>query len=227
MDTPSWLGLWTGNISSCDGTRVRLSFFLDEQGLLDEHPLNAEEVERQIKVDYEKKLKIDSIRIPDPFKIPQGWQNEEEGIIFWPMLLYPDIFNYLMFYPSELGSKDLSDYKNSKAYSYYTNGWLQPLLYHPLSGSPYCVLKGECQKSQSIRESMHKLWIVVEKDPVKIRSCHCTCMAGMGQTCNHVASAMYRVEAAVRNGLTNPSCTSSLFRLTRAITRPRAVTRAE
>ena len=36
-------------------------------------------------------------------------------------------------------------------------------LYHPLSGSPYCVLKGECQKSQSIRESMHKLWIVVEK----------------------------------------------------------------
>ena len=171
--------------------------------------INAEEVERQIKVDYEKKLKIDSIRIPDPFKIPQGWQNEEEGIIFWPMLLYPDIFNYLMFYPSELGSKDLSDYKNSKAYSYYTNGWLQPLLYHPLSGSPYCVLKGECQKSQSIRESMHKLWIVVEKDPVKIRSCHCTCMAGMGQTCNHVASAMYRVEAAVRNGLTNPSCTSS------------------
>ena len=48
--------------------------------------INAEEVERQIKVDYEKKLKIDSIRIPDPFKIPQGWQNEEEGIIFWPML---------------------------------------------------------------------------------------------------------------------------------------------
>jgi len=34
-------------------------------------------------------------------------------------------------------------------------------------------------------------------------------MAGMGQTCNHVAAAMYRVEAAVRNGLTNPACTSS------------------
>ena len=34
-------------------------------------------------------------------------------------------------------------------------------------------------------------------------------MAGMGQSCNHVAAAMFRVEAAVRNGLTNPSCTSS------------------
>ena len=31
----------------------------------------------------------------------------------------------------------------------------------------------------------------------------------MGQTCNHVAAAMYRIEAAVRNGLTNPSCTNS------------------
>ena len=37
----------------------------------------------------------------------------------------------------------------------------------------------------------------------KIRACHCTCMAGMGQSCNHVAAAMYRIEAAVRNGLTN------------------------
>ena len=32
------------------------------------------------------------------------------------MLSYPDIFNFLMFYPIKLGSKDLSDYKNSKAY---------------------------------------------------------------------------------------------------------------
>ena len=34
-------------------------------------------------------------------------------------------------------------------------------------------------------------------------------MAGMGQSCNHVAAAMYRIKAAVRNGLTNPSCTST------------------
>ena len=34
-------------------------------------------------------------------------------------------------------------------------------------------------------------------------------MIGMGETCNHVAAAMFRVEAVVRTGLTNPSCTSS------------------
>ena len=43
----------------------------------------------------------------------------------------------------------------------------------------------------------------------KIRSCHCTCIAGIGNSCNYVATAIYRIEAAVRNGLTNPSCTST------------------
>ena len=34
-------------------------------------------------------------------------------------------------------------------------------------------------------------------------------MAGMGETCNHVAAAIYCVEAAVRIGLTNPASTSN------------------
>ena len=34
-------------------------------------------------------------------------------------------------------------------------------------------------------------------------------MAGMGETCNHVAAAMLRLEIAVSTGLTNLSCTSS------------------
>ena len=110
-----------------------------------------------------------------------------------------------MFYTSELGSKDLRDYKNSKAYSYYKSGWLQPSQYRNLSGSKYCIIRGECRRSQSIKDLFHKLWIILEKT-AKIRTCHCTCMTGMGETCNNVAAAMYRVKAAVRIGLT---CTSN------------------
>ena len=124
------------------------------------------------------------------------------------MILYPDIFSYLVFNPSELGSNNLSDYKNCKAYSYYMSGRLQPLMYYNLTGSKFCIFKVECRNSQSINNPFHKFWLIVEKTG-KIRACHCTCMAGMGQSCNHVAAAMFRVEAAVRNGLTNPSCTSS------------------
>ena len=35
------------------------------------------------------------------------------------------------------------------------------------------------------------------------------CIAGMGETCSHVVAAIYRVESAVRIGLTNPDNTSN------------------
>ena len=84
-----------------------------------------------------------------------------------------------MFFPSELGSNALNDYRNSEAYSYHKSDWLQPLLYHDLTGINFCILKGECRKSQSVNDPFNKLWIILEKS-VKIRSCHCAYMAGMG-----------------------------------------------
>ena len=80
-------------------------------------------------------------KIPDPFKIPHDWQAKEEGMVFWPMNVYPDIFSYLVFNQSELGSNDLGDYKNWKGYSCYMSGWLQPLMYHNLTGSKFCIFK--------------------------------------------------------------------------------------
>ena len=59
---------------------------------------------------------------------------------FWCMLLYPDIFNYLMFFPSEFCGKDLNDYKNSEAYSYHKSG---------CCNHSRITLNGECRKSQS------------------------------------------------------------------------------
>ena len=60
----------------------------------------AVEVEECLKKEHEKKLRVDDRLIPDPFKIPHGWLEEDEGMAFLPMLLYPDIFNYFIFYPT-------------------------------------------------------------------------------------------------------------------------------
>ena len=132
--------------------------------------------------------------------------SEVDGILFWSMILYPDIFTYLTFYPSELKSDDLNDYK--KAYSYFSDGWLSPLSYHEVHPtSKYCLVKGDCRPSERLSDTPHKFWFYIEKQTVKIQSAYCSCMAGMSQTCNHVAAALFRMEAAARTGLTNPSCT--------------------
>ena len=57
-------------------------------------------MEEDLKKEDETKLRVDDRLIPDPFETPHGWLEEDEGMQFWPMLLYPDIFNYLMFYPT-------------------------------------------------------------------------------------------------------------------------------
>ena len=74
------------------------------------------------KSEYQHKLKLDDITITDPYLITNVWFNENDGMKLWPMIFIPRhiliTYNYIMFFPSELGTKDLNDYKNYKAYSY-------------------------------------------------------------------------------------------------------------
>ena len=93
----------------------------------------AEEVESDLRNDYQAKLLLDSQVIPDPNHLVSWWLSADDGICFWPFILYADIFNFLTFNPSGFGSTDLNDYKNSKAYSYFNRGWLGPVSYHSIA----------------------------------------------------------------------------------------------
>ena len=102
----------------------------------------------------------------------------------------------------------LSDYKGSKAYSYFKQGWLSNIFYHSFGSSKYCLLKSDCRPSEPLRDAPHKLWVCLSKKEGKVITTLCSCMAGMSSTCNHVAAAIFHVEAAMRLGLTNPACTT-------------------
>ena len=65
---------------------------------------------------------IEGMRIKDPFIMQGRWISEDNRVRYWPVTLYPDIYRVLAFYPNELSSDDLSNYKSSKAYSYHANG---------------------------------------------------------------------------------------------------------
>ena len=44
--------------------------------------------------------------------------------------------------------EDLSDYKGSKAYSYFKQCWLSNISYHRLGSTKYCLLKSDCFPSE-------------------------------------------------------------------------------
>ena len=104
--------------------------------------------------------------------------------------------------------EDLNDYKKSKAYSYFERGWLGKIDFHPLKDTPFCLMRTDCRPSQRLSDPLHKLWLLLSKDTGNVLEAHCSCMAGMKSTCNHVAAALFRIEAAMRYGLSNPSSTS-------------------
>ena len=164
----------------------------------------AEEIEGELLVEYKKRLIYGATTLPDPFKLLEGWKNEEDGIGMWPLVPTFYVIRFLMM---DSAVEDLSDYKSSKAYSYFEKGWLGNILYHELDGN-FCYLKTDCRPSQKISNVCHRLWLLISKADGNVLRAHCTCMAGYGSTCNHVAAALFRVEAAMRLGLSNPACTT-------------------
>ena len=51
--------------------------------------------------------------------------------------------------------------------------------------------------SQRLNETALHQWIIA-KENVQILTGHCNCMAGLGESCTHVAAVLFALEAAVR-----------------------------
>lgn len=171
----------------------------------------AEEVDELLQDEYFSKLIVDDIDVPDPYEVKEGWLNEDGGQIHdtscigHPMT-YGSIFIFIMIHPSYLGGENLSDYKTTKAYSDFANGWLGKISILFLD-SALCVMKADCRPSERVNDPDHKVWICLTKKEGTIKAAYCSCMAGMSETCNHVAALLFRIEVAVTCGLTTPSCT--------------------
>ena len=128
-----------------------------------------------------------------------------------------DISEYLKTKTStELMKHLVNEYKELKAYRYFTCGWVKEVFYHPISeNSAYCLLKCRVTPSQRISAKPYQVWVVIEKDTAgkpggTITSAYYTCTAGLYGSCNHIAGVLFRVESAVPRGITKPTCTDRL-----------------
>lgn len=58
------------------------------------------------------------------------------------------------------------------------------------------LLVGKVRRSYAIKEIPLRPWVAIRKDNV-VEYGHCTCMAGLAETCSHVAAILYRLKTAV------------------------------
>ena len=181
----------------------------------------AEQQERILLAEYQEKLKMGSFIVPDPLRLKEGWLPEKgrnsNGILKWPSVYFSDIENYIREKRSPgLLHRLLNEYKEGKAYRYFTGGFVKEIFYNePEPEKNYCILKTKVMASQKVNDKPYDVWAIIEKRTQKspggrVIGAYCTCTAGLYGSCNHVAGLLFRIESAVMSGITSTTCTDKL-----------------
>jgi hypothetical protein len=142
----------------------------------------AKDVVRSL--EYKDLLMFEGTSLPDPRTLETGWQTEAVGKCNWPCCMITDISDYLRLHETDLHTADLRkrllfDYKEGKAFSYFSSQFLVDIFYHPIrDSSPLCFLKADCVPSYAVNDSPHEVWCCLHKKTGVIQSTYCTCYAG-------------------------------------------------
>ena len=118
-----------------------------------------------------------------------------------PNIEFSDIYNFLINTPSPFTKEELKAYKSLDGYIYLVADWVGDLSVHPVAmHDDKLVLTTSVQHFQWV----HLHWVAAEKCGTIICA-NCTCMAGLGEACSHIAALIFAVE--VQNCLKDTSCT--------------------
>ena len=117
---------------------------------------------------------------------------------------YPDLYHYLINSTSFVTKEEVKNYKSLTAYKYFIDGWILGTWWKKF-GDVFLVL-GKVRHSYAASSSPLIPWVAARMNG-SVEYGHCTCMAGLGETCSHIASFLYWLETAVRIR-SSTTCTS-------------------
>lgn len=120
------------------------------------------------------------------------------------MCSYPDLYHYLIYSTSFLTAEEVKNYKSLTAYKYFIDGWVLETNWKSFGN--IFLLTGTVRHSYSASKAPLLPWVAIRENGT-VECGHCTCMAGLAETCSHIAAILYWLETAVRVRNTT-SCTS-------------------
>ena len=117
--------------------------------------------------------------LSDPFTI-KNWKCDESLL---PDISWPEIYNYLIEYPSVFSKESLKSYKSLKGYNFFfISGHVQEVYYQDSSptNQEFCFIKSEVLpiQLQGLKQKLYEVWVCIHKQKGWTLTANCTCMAG-------------------------------------------------
>ncbi|KAJ8909797.1 hypothetical protein NQ315_015317 [Exocentrus adspersus] len=168
----------------------------------------------QLKSEYFKKLESAGGDVVDRYKLKLGLINNVDPYVLkdddlrfevevFPAVTAIDIVTYLVLTHSFYTQQQMKAYKSLLGYKYFEAGFVQKI--GAVKINERVVVVGTVKHSQRMTEAPLKVWLICEEDG-SVRNGHCTCMAGAGEACSHVAAILYSLEY-IHINRSNISCT--------------------
>jgi len=102
--------------------------------------------------------------------------------------------------------EEIKDHKSLQSYKYFTSGWVIEHRWKVFDDKEVCLIMGKVNHSYAMTSTPLVPWVIVKHHGTVVCR-HCTCMAGLGETCSHISALLYWVEYMVRKR-EEESCTS-------------------
>ncbi|KZS13534.1 Uncharacterized protein APZ42_021314 [Daphnia magna] len=148
-------------------------------------------LEPDAKQRYLEKLKL--VNVDCPYSISKTlWKCGLDCCPIVPKLSPPDIFIHLVESKSYQNlSEALGAYKGLSIESKQAvkDGWVQEFRAMILS-SGFVLIKAKVSPSQALSHTPHQPWAAIAAQGCAAACAHCTCAAGLGEVCNHVAGLL-------------------------------------
>ncbi|XP_051158523.1 uncharacterized protein LOC127279907 [Leptopilina boulardi] len=116
-----------------------------------------------------------------------------------------DLYRYLLSTRSCYTEDEVKAFKSLEAFKFLVAGFVQKILFIKINDK--YVVRGEVKHSQRMNASNLQVWIKIFSSGT-ISTAHCTCMAGLGEVCSHVAAILFALELGLLTDET--SCTGKL-----------------
>lgn len=149
----------------------------------------AKNLESHVRERYLKKISVVGV---DRAAIPSDQFSSE----CLPPIEVSDLLSYLVLETSYYTNKQFKAFKSLEAYNQMVSGFVASVQGKEIAGQIVVVAKA--RHSQRMNDPLVDIWIIAERDGTII-SAHCLgCKAGLAESCSHVASVMFYIEAVTR-----------------------------